>query len=89
MNCALLGILLLSCGLTSCNSASSAPKVSLLLSQPPVLRLPAGKPVVTRDGVYTPMTDEIWHSDDRFRRSEQNASDAAAALAQLHAQPHQ
>lgn len=83
----LLGILTASAGVTSCSSVSSAPKASLppslSLYQPPVLRLPAGAPIQTLDGVYTPQAPEIWHSDARFRQAEQQASDAAAALAQL------
>lgn len=86
IGCALLGILTASLLLTACSTVSSGSKPSpspvLILSQPPVLRLQAGQPVQTKDGSYTPATDEVWHSDARFRHAEQQASDAAAALAQ-------
>jgi hypothetical protein len=84
--CASVAILLLSLPLTACNSVSSGaaesqlPPRPLILSQPPVLRLPAGKPVETADGLYTPATAETWHSDARMRAAEQAASDAATAL---------
>lgn len=79
-----LVMLLLSFGLMSCSSASSAPKAlqSPILSQPPVLRLKAAVQIPTIDGAYTPASDEIWHSDARFTKSEQQATDAAAALVQ-------
>jgi hypothetical protein len=34
----------------------------LPIYQPRVLRLPAGVPVATAEGVYTPASDEDWHS---------------------------
>lgn len=83
--CAVLAILIASAGLTSCRTVSYEPKASTLpsLVQPPVLRLKAGVQVQTVDGPYTPPADEVWHSDARFRHAEQQATDAAAALAQL------
>lgn len=80
------GILLLSSLLTGCVTSKPAAPASLsqsLLYSPPVLRLPAGKPVQTVDGIYTPMTDEIWHSDARFRTEEQQVIDATTALNEL------
>jgi hypothetical protein len=29
-----------------------------------------GTPVQTKEGVYTPATDEVWHSDKRYRELE-------------------
>ena len=86
MACWLMAVLLPSLLLCGCNSNSSVAAEStsrplpLILSQPPVLRLPAGKPVETVDGIYTPATAEIWHSDALYRQAMQEASDAATAL---------
>lgn len=73
--------------LTSCASASSAPKALPSLFQPPVLRLAAGQEVPTRDGPYRPPADEVWHADARYRALEQENINLAAALAQLRAHP--
>jgi hypothetical protein len=87
LGCALMAGLLLSSLPTGCASGSSAGKASLpvqsVLYQPPVLRLPAGQPVTTVDGTYTPQAAEVWHSDARFRQLEQENIDLAAALAAL------
>ena len=83
--CALVATLLLSWLPIGCASGSSAGRASLpvssVLYQTPVLRLPAGQPVVTTDGTYTPQVAEVWHSDARFRAIEQENIDLAAALA--------
>ncbi len=42
----------------------------LNIYQPPILVLPAGVPVMTEEGIYTPQTREVWHSDARFRELE-------------------
>jgi len=68
--------------LIGCASASSARKASLNLYQPPVLRLEKGQVIATKDGVHVPQTDEIWHSDARFRALETDLVNTAAALAQ-------
>lgn len=80
--CGLAAILTLSASLTSCASASSGPKALPSLYQPPVLRLPAGQPVPTKDGPYLPPADEVWHSDARYRQLEQENLNLVAALAQ-------
>jgi hypothetical protein len=47
------------------------PNVSdLNIFQPSTLRLIKGEPIQSRDGVYTPQVDEVWHSDARYRRLE-------------------
>lgn len=43
------------------------PSSTLNIYQPSVLALKAGVPVTTTEGIYTPQTDEIWHSDKRYR----------------------
>jgi hypothetical protein len=43
---------------------------NLNIFQPSTLRLKANQRVETIDGFYTPQTDEVWHSDARFRRIE-------------------
>lgn len=81
--CAAWGILPALLLLTGCTSGSSAASASLaasMLYQPPVLRLPAGQPVQTRDGIHKPQVDEVWHSDARYRTLEQENLDLAAAL---------
>jgi hypothetical protein len=42
----------------------------LNIYQPSILVLEEGKKIETRDGFYTPQTQEIWHSDKRFRELE-------------------
>ena len=41
------------------------------LYQPPILALQAGQTIATKEGNYTPTTDEIWHSDRRYRELEE------------------
>ena len=64
---ALVGALI---GLTSCASDSTLNVNSLNIYQPSTLRLTKGSLIQTKDGVYTPQTDEVWHSDARYRRLE-------------------
>lgn len=85
--CALLAILILSVGLTSCSHVSSVDRGSLPLYQPRVLRLEQGKPVQTKDGVHTPAEDEVWHSDTAYRLLERQNVNLAAALAQYQGGP--
>jgi hypothetical protein len=57
-------------GQTSCVS-NLPPNVSdLNIFQPSTLRLIKSEAIQTRDGIYTPQTDEVWHSDARYRRLE-------------------
>lgn len=62
------------------NVASESSVASSLLLQPPILSLPAGQLIQTKEGPYRPKTDEIWHSDARFRQLEQANLDLVAAL---------
>lgn len=73
---------LLSAMLTGCAGASSAPKASLQLYQPRALFLPAGQPVNTTAGIYTPQVDEVWHSAAAYQDLEYQLINTAAALAQ-------
>ena len=57
-------------GLTSCASDSLPNVNSLNIYQPSILKLEKDHPVQTEEGIYTPQTDEVWHSDARFRRLE-------------------
>ena len=57
-------------GLTSCASVSTQSVSDLNIYQPSTLRLSKSIPVQTRDGIYTPQIDEVWHSDARYRRLE-------------------
>lgn len=54
-------------GLTSCGQNSWKKNEVLNIYQPSILSLEKGKPIQTKDGIYTPETDEVWHSDKRFR----------------------
>jgi hypothetical protein len=38
--------------------------------------------IATKDGLHLPQTDEVWHSDARFRAVENELVNTAAALAQ-------
>jgi hypothetical protein len=57
-------------GLTSCGTSSSTKSGTLNIYQPSTLNLAAGIPIQSKNGVYTPQTDEVWHSDARFRKLE-------------------
>lgn len=80
--CVLVVILMLTVSLTSCASVSSAPRASLEIYQPRVLRLKAGQEVPTVDGRYRPQVDETWHSAAAFNQLEKENINLAAALAQ-------
>jgi len=54
-------------GLTSCGSGSFPNVSNLNIYQPSTLRLKKNSPIQTKDGIYTPQTDEVWHSDARYR----------------------
>lgn len=84
--CAVLAILPASSLLTGCSHVSPASADSRRLYQSPVLRLPAGQPVQTLDGLYLPQTAEIWHSDARYLALAASYTDALAALAAKQAQ---
>ena len=53
---------------SSCNSLPN--KSTANIYQPLILRLKAKQQIQTSDGAYTPETDEVWHSDTRFRKLE-------------------
>lgn len=63
-------ILIALTGLTSCETTSTPNVGNLNIYQPSTLRLEKGKAIQTIDGIYTPQTNEIWHSDARFRKLE-------------------
>lgn len=79
--------MLSSAWLTGCATGSPAPRESLQLYQPRVLRLKAGQPVPTTDGLYRPQVDEVWHSAAAFEDVEQKLLNATAALNQLRNHP--
>ena len=69
-NLGTLVIAMMLIGLTSCVT-DLPPNVSdLNIYQPSTLRLSKGNAVQTVEGIYTPQTDEVWHSDARYRRLE-------------------
>lgn len=65
-----LATLLTSFALTGCACASRRTSGSLQGS-PRILRLEAGTPVRTKDGLYNPQQDETWHSQSEYLRLEQ------------------
>ena len=65
-----LATLLTSFALTGCACASRRTSGSLQGS-PRILRLEAGTPVRTKDGLYDPQQDETWHSQSEYLRLEQ------------------
>lgn len=67
-----LVLMIATIGLTSCEVNFWKKERSLNIYQPSILRLEKNKPVDTKDGIYTPQTDEVWHSDARFRKLEQD-----------------
>ena len=82
--CVSLLITLTSFWLIGC-ATSSLPSTVLpaqTVYQPRVLTLPAGKPVQTEAGVYTPQFREIWHSQEAFHALETQILDLSQALAQ-------
>ena len=65
-----MGTATLLIGLTSCGNNLEVKSRSLNIYQPSTLRLKANEPVNTVDGLYTPQTDEVWHSDKRYAELE-------------------
>jgi len=65
-----LVMMILAIGLTSCGTSSSTKSGTLNIYQPSILNLAAGTPIQSKKGIYTPQTDEVWHSDARFRKLE-------------------
>ena len=78
--CALLMILAASLPLTGCVTTSRGGRESLQIYQPRILALKAGTPVQTTEGIYTPQTDEIWHSQAAYTQVENQLINALAAL---------
>jgi len=74
-NYGLLAIVTPLIGLTSCGSVSNPKTTTLNIYQPSSLKLKAGQPIQTKEGVYTPQIDEVWHSDARFRKLERELFD--------------
>lgn len=66
----MLATLLTSFALTGCACASRRTSASLQGSLR-ILRLEAGTPVRTKDGLYNPQQDETWHSQSEYLRLEQ------------------
>ena len=52
--------------LVSCVSSKKPLENSMKLWSPELLRLKAGSPVQTVDGIYTPQIDEVWHNHAQY-----------------------
>ena len=65
-------LILFSFVLVSCSTPKQVAQDlgTLNIYQPPIIILEGGKEVVTKEGNYTPQTDETWHSDYRYRELE-------------------
>lgn len=59
--CLVIGLLL-----SGCESSKPTVESNMTLYAPPSLRLTKGSKVQTLDGVYTPQTDEVWHSHSDY-----------------------
>jgi|LakMenE01Jun11ns_1017448.scaffolds.fasta_scaffold9055735_2 hypothetical protein len=57
-----------------CSCASKAPQNQIVgklnIYQPSIIVLEKGKQIETKEGFYTPQSEEVWHSDKRFRELE-------------------
>ena len=69
-NCGMLATVLLPMLLTSCVPNSNEKERNLRIYQPSTLRLQKNQQIQTLDGLYTPQVDEVWHSDLRYRKLE-------------------
>ena len=69
-NLGIVGAAMTLIALTSCGSGSPPSVSNLNIYQPSTLRLKKNSSVQTKDGLYTPQTDEVWHSDARYRKLE-------------------
>lgn len=58
--------------LYSCSSKPVPTEIvgKLNIYQPSIIVLEEGKRIETKEGFYTPQTEEVWHSDKRFRELE-------------------
>ena len=63
--------LLLLLKLTGCVTDSGTSVDTRVIYQSPILQLEKGTKVQTKLGVYQAQTDEVWHSDYRYRQLEQ------------------
>ena len=69
-NLGIAGTAMMLIALTSCGRGSLPSVNNLNIYQPSTLRLKKNNAVQTKDGIYTPQTDEVWHSDARYRKLE-------------------
>lgn len=67
---ALVLTMMTSFALISCEQSLRPLTTGMTIYQPSILNLEAGTTIQTKDGVYTPQVDEIWHSDKRYRTLE-------------------
>ena len=67
-----MALMIATTALISCGPSSSTNVKPLNIYQPSILSLEKGKSITTKDGIYTPQTDEVWHSDARYRKLERD-----------------
>ena len=73
-NLGLKVLMILTILLTQSSCSSMPNKSTANIYQPLILRLKAKQQIQTSDGAYTPETDEVWHSDYRFRKLERQVT---------------
>lgn len=71
-NYALKALTIVMIALTSCDPSFSRKENTLNIYQPTILSLEKGKTIPTKDGMYTPQLNEVWHSDARYRKLERD-----------------
>lgn len=69
-SCGITVTVLLPMLLTSCVWNLKGREKNLRIYQPSTLRLEKNQKVQTLDGYYVPQVDEVWHSDLRYRKLE-------------------
>lgn len=67
-----LVLMIATIALTSCGPSFWKKERPLNIYQPSIILLEKNKLIQTKDGVYTPQTDEVWHSDTRYRLLERD-----------------
>lgn len=70
----LIYLILFSVIASSCETTRDVERYPTLnIYQPPTLILPKGTKIQTKEGIYTSQTEEVWHSDKRYRELERES----------------
>lgn len=72
--CPILFYLFVCLTISSCETTRDVERYPTLnIYQPPTLILPKGTKIQTKEGIYTSQTEEVWHSDKRYRELERES----------------